>query len=385
MPKNKIMVNIETKNPNARKKFEQVIHATGGIGIQSPGDMRRSDLLIFELGQDVENEFAQIQSLLNSDAVGEVFLTSHNTDPAVLLQAIRTGAKEFFSQPLEEEEIRIGLERFKERRSQAKQNDPLRVGQIINVIGSKGGVGTTTVAINLAVSLAQNKSASSVALVDLNMVCGEIPTFLGFKPTYDWGAITKNIARLDAAFLMDILAKHDCGVHILPAPGYLNGHQTAVPEIMERLLGFMQGMFDFVVIDGGQAIDDTSLKVIEMADKVLLIAVLNLACLSNTNRLYNVFTDLGYLPRERFKIVVNRYQKKSAISLKDAEDGLSEKIFWTIPNDYRTTITAINQGKALSQIAPKAPVTKTLNKLAGKLRQGEKKQTKKRWYFMRKS
>jgi len=154
---------------------------------------------------------------------------------------------------------------------------------------------------------------------------------------------------------------------------------------MERLLSFMQGMFDFVVIDGGQAIDNTSLKVIEMADKVLLIAVLNLACLSNTNRLYNAFADLGYLPRERFKIVVNRYLKKSEISLKDAEDGLSEKISWTIPNDYRTTITAINQGRALNQIAPKAPITKTLNKLADKLSQSEKKQTKKGWYFMRKS
>ena len=148
-------------------------------------------------------------------------------------------------------------------------------------------------------------------------------------------------------------------------------------------MGFMQGMFDFIVIDGGQAIDDTSLKVIEMSDDVLLIAVLNLTCLSNTNRLFNAFRDLGYLPRERFKIVVNRHLKKSDISLRDAEDGLNEKIFWTIPNDYRTTMNAINQGKPISQIASRAPITKNLKKLADVLKQSELKQTKKQWNFLR--
>ncbi len=102
------------------------------------------------------------------------------------------------------------------------------------MLGSKGGVGTTTVSVNLAVALSNSKR-HSVALLDMNTVFGEIPLFLEIQPKFHWGEITKNIDRLDDTFLMNVLSKHSSGVHILPSPAYLNGHQSPTPEIMERL------------------------------------------------------------------------------------------------------------------------------------------------------
>jgi len=380
---NTIRIKIEVKQAGLRKKLDEIISSVGRMRVQSAQDTRRADLLIFELGDDTANEFQYVESLLNSDAVAEVFLISENSVPAVLLQAIRTGAKEFFPQPINEQEIKQALEKFKGRRDKPRRKGPDGIGRIITVIGSKGGVGTTTVAVNLAVNLAGKKSVPSVALIDMNMLFGEIPLFLELKPGFHWGEITKNIVRLDSTFLMGILTKHPSGLYVLPSPAHLNNREPMIPELMGRLIGFMQKIFDFVIIDGGQSIDEPSLKILEMSDIVLLITLLSLPCLSNTNRLLEAFGDLGYLPKERVRIVVNRYLKNPDISFKDAEESIGKKVFWTIPNDYRATMSAINNGKALSQIASKSPVTREIERLADSFFEGEEDQKTKWWSFLK--
>jgi pilus assembly protein CpaE len=223
-----------------------------------------------------------------------------------------------------------------------------------------------------------------VALVDLNTVFGEIPLFLSVKPTYHWGQITKNVGRLDSTFLLNALAKHPSGVHILPSPSYLNGHPPATPEIMERLLTTMKRTFDFIIVDGGQALDGPGLKVIEMADRVFLITLLSLPCLRNTNNLLKSLASVGAAQTERVKLVINRYLKKSDITLKEAEESVHSKIFWSIPNDYKTTMSAINRGKPLYEISPRADITKNLEGLADSLIQGECKVVEKKgWFFRR--
>jgi pilus assembly protein CpaE len=106
---------------------------------------------------------------------------------------------------------------------------------------------------------------------------------------------------------------------------------------------------------------------------------LSLPCLSNTNKLLRTFSDLGYPPEERIKIVISRYLKKSDISIKDAEISLEKKIFWTIPNDYQTTVAATNRGKALSQFAPREEITKNFRNLAAELGPESETKEKKAW------
>jgi pilus assembly protein CpaE len=120
-----------------------------------------------------------------------------------------------------------------------------------------------------------------------------------------------------------------------------------------------------------------------MSDNVLLISLLSIPCLSNTNSLLKSFVNSKCQEEELIKIIINRYLKKSEISLKDAEDAINRKIFWAIPNDYNTTMSAINQGKALCQFASKAPITKSLREMAGALIQKEEKEGNNRWSFFR--
>ncbi|MGD8893955.1 MAG: AAA family ATPase [Desulfobacterales bacterium] len=379
MAEEKISVKLELKDTKLKRQFENALRKIGGFNIQAPKTTARSELLIFELGDQIEKEFLYVQDLVNSGEVGEVFFVSNHSDPAVLRKAIRIGAREFFNMPIEDEEIKYALEGYKGRREKAERGETFKDGKIINVIGSKGGVGTTTVAVNLAVSLAEKKSVQSVALIDMNLLFGEIPLFLDIDPKYNWSEITKNISRLDTTFLKNILSVDSSGVCVLPSPNYLSKQSMATPAIMERLLLLMRRMFDFVVIDGGQSLGDMSLKILELSDTVLLISILSLPCLSNTNKLLRTFHDLGFPPKENIKLLINRYLKKSDISIKDAETSLTKEIFWAIPNDYQTAITATNRGKALSQFAPREEITRSFRNLAAELGPESEKQEKKGW------
>jgi len=373
-------IKLDIKNPAIAKQFSDIIDAVNGCRIIKSDDPLKPDLRIFEINGNPE-EFNLIQSLLNTGKLHEIFLTSEKTDPEMLMQAIRMGVKEFFPQPIKRSDVEQALIRFKERRAHAAPVTHQKSGKLISVLGSKGGVGTTTISVNLAVTLAEQENERSVAILDMNTLFGEIPLFLDISPKYHWGEITKNIKRLDDTFLMNVLSKHSSGIHVLPSPGYLNGHQAPSPDIMERLLVLMKHMFDYVIIDCGQSTDETALKTIQMSDEVLLISVLSLPCLANANKLLRSFIDLGYLRKERIKVVLNRYTKNSEISLQDAKKGIGHDISWIIPNDYGTTMSAINNGKPLSNIAPRSKIFKSYKEMAEFMFPMEKDESKRKWGF----
>jgi pilus assembly protein CpaE len=386
MTNNSYLVKLVLKNRTVNDDLIKIIRAIGGFEIILSGDNRKPDLLIYELGKDAEKDIAMIQSLLDKNAVGEVFLTCEIPEPKILMQAIRIGVNEFFPQPIESEEIKKALELFKTRRNESVPAVACKNGQIITAFGSKGGVGTTTIAVNLAVAMAQKDNHKSVALIDMNTLFGEIPLFLEVSPKFHWGEITKHIDRLDNTFLTNVLTRHSTGLHILPSPAYLNGHIRPTPDTISRLLGLMKGMFDYVIIDGGQSTDDTVLRVVELSDTLLLITILSLPCLSNSNKLIKSFVELGYLRKDQIKVVVNRYLKKNEISLNDAKAGIGEDLSWIIPNDYRTTMSAINQGKPLAKIAPKAPITQNFKNFAEAfIFPGAEKERKKKFRIFKRS
>ncbi|MBW2573570.1 MAG: AAA family ATPase [Deltaproteobacteria bacterium] len=254
------------------------------------------------------------------------------------------------------------------RKNNAESRETSKHGTIINVISSKGGIGTTTIAVNLAVSLAGEKNSPSVALIDMNLLFGDIPLFLEIEPKYNWIEITKNISRLDDNFLRNILSVDASGVSVLPSPSYVSDPDEKTPEILAHLLMLMQRVFDFIIIDGGQPLDDISLKILELSDIALLVSILTPPCILNTKKLLKTFRDLGFPLDENIKIVINRYLKKSNISLPDAAVSFEKEIFWNIPNDYQTTVNAINEGQALAQFAPDEAITKNFKKFASKLR-----------------
>jgi pilus assembly protein CpaE len=376
MVENPVLVRFEIKQPKVKEELEGIISSMEGFELDNSGSTLACDLLILEVGEDLKKEFQLAHNLLDSGMVREIFFTSSRLDPELLLQAIRAEAKEFFPQPIKKEEVKSALLKLKDRRGKGiVDGEKRKNGKIIDVIGSKGGVGNTTLAVNLASSLVENSNSPLVALIDMNLLFGEIPIFLNIESVFNWGEIARNISRLDATYLMSILSKHSSGVYVLPSPTGLDGVNVANPEIIEKLLGLMRNVFDYIVIDGGQALDDISMKILEMSDTVLLVAILSLPCLTNVKRLLWIFQKLGYPEQEDIKIVINRHHRKlTVITPKEAEESINQKIFWFVPNDYPTTMSAINQGRTLSAVAPGAEVSKNIRELASQFIEREERE-----------
>lgn len=224
----KAQIKLEIKTLELKAIFTEILKSFNQFKLFSD-DSLTPDLMIYELSRDYEIDLKYIQAILKKTIHPEIFIVSEKSEPEMLIHILRLGIKEFFPVPVEEGSIRDALDRFIERHQQLQESKRGQLGQIFSVMGSKGGVGTTTVAVNLAVSLADRQKKPSVALLDMNIVFGEVPMFLDMSPKHHWGDITKNFERLDEFFLGDILSRHESGINILPSPRYLGDHPAPTP------------------------------------------------------------------------------------------------------------------------------------------------------------
>jgi pilus assembly protein CpaE len=359
-------VKLEIKNDKTRGQIAAVISSMERLVILRGDDPLPPDILVLEMGDDPAKDFEYLVRTKAAGGAQEFFLTARSANPDVLIQALRLGVKEFFPQPLNEADVRAAFSRSVESGARPAQaaSGPQRKGQIVNVFGGKGGVGTTTIAVNLADCMARLDSPPAVALIDMNRLFGEVPLFLGMDHVFSWVDVSKNIARLDATYLSGILYRHRSGLRVLPSPDRMDDEFTVTPQIIETLLRFMRTMFDFIIIDSGQSVDDISKMILRLSDRVLLVSVLSLPCLINVKKILNTFRNLGYPPEPSVEVVVNRFERRSIISLKEAEESIGKKAFWIVPNDFQLSMNAVNQGKPLSLVDGNAEITKAIAEMA---------------------
>ena len=177
------------------------------------------------------------------------------------------------------------------------------------------------------------------------------------------GDVAKNVARLDETFLMSVLSKHASGLYVLPSVDAVEDIGLLTPEAVEHTLELLQTMFDYVIIDSRDSLADTTLAALSLSSTVYLVCTLTLPVLRNTKRLLDILAHLNY-PIASINIIVNRYEKHTEVSLKDLEEVVRRKASWLIPNDYSTTMNAINKGQPLASIASRADVTKNFGRFA---------------------
>lgn len=377
-------VRLYVEDRQLLKQLQKILTSDQRFEILNSGDIdRTTDLVLFSLPADstegVEKAFKWIGDIANIGSASEIFLFSESKDPDLLVRAMRSGVREFFHLPLNEQELSDALITFRTR--QLKQNGgpgPEKDGKIVVFLGSKGGTGVTTIAVNMAVGMSRE---NSVVLVDMNEIFGEIPQFLDLEPRFTWKEIIRNIDRIDSALLIDSLSRHESGVYVLPSPSHVSDENLATPDIMERLLRKMQRMFDFILIDAGQTLDPVTLRLLQISDLVCIVSILSVTCLSNTHKLLTSFQRLGYPETEKIKVIINRHIDGSSISIADAEHVVEHDLFWNIPNDYGRTIKAINNGKPFVFTDPKAKISLNFDKLIQKMLAKEASK-KKRWWSL---
>ena len=325
------------------------------------------DIGIINLDQDREKAIKLIASLHESHPKCSILVTSSSSDGLLILQSMRAGAKEYLPAPLKVEDVVAALERVGHR-TQAGDGAK-RATNVVAVCGATGGVGSTSVAVNLGCALAANE-ANSVVLVDLDLALGDADVFLDTIPDYTLVDVAQNITRLDFQLLKRSLTKHGSGLYLLPRPVQLQDVPLIKADDLQRIIGLLKASFSHVIFDLSKSYTPVDMMACKLANHVLLIMQLDLPCLRNVVRLMLSFEEVEGL-KDKVRIVVNRAGLDAgAISMKKAQETMGREVFWQIPNDYRVMAEVRNNGVPLVEQAPTAKVTQSIVSLADALHTG---------------
>ena len=226
----------------------------------------------------------------------------------------------------------------------------MRGPQIISVTGAAGGVGVTSVAVNLAATLAAAKDRETI-LVNFDLVFGAVNASLDIVPDNTLYTVLQSFERLDQTLLKRSMTRHASGLYVLPHPTAIEEAAKIDPDALSRLLGLLKAAFSTVVIDTSKGLQSSDFAAFEMSDVILVVVQLDLTCLRNSARLIGLFHQFDGLA-ERVKLVVNRSgSTDSEISLKKAEETLKMPISWQIPNATKIFQAARIQGVPIADVA----------------------------------
>lgn len=354
------MVEISVRTPECQTALEGIISEISGLRLKKTGEAEVPGLVIIELEENPETTFSTIREMVKVSKGTEIFLTSSIMDSSILLEAMRAGAKEFLAQPIQKREVEDAIIRFQERAtvSGGKGQEARKAGIVLAFFGGKGGVGTTSMAVNLAAVLHQLPEKPTVALVDVNQHGGDLPLYLDLQPKHSFRDIAADPSRLDQTFLMRILTKTDSGMFVLPS-GYddLSTGRLS-PDCVETTLRIMQANFDYVVIDCGHVLDLTTKKALEFGSLILVTSTLMVPVVHRTKRILELLRGSGF-PASKIRLVMNRYLNAEQDVLHETETILKQKTTWLLPNDYPAMSQAVNSGKPLIAVAPRSNLAKS--------------------------
>jgi len=258
------------------------------------------------------------------------------------VRGLRAGADDYLIKPFHPAEllarIKSLLARFAPKELMLAR-PPL--GRVLAFYGAKGGVGTTTIAINAAIAL-HRELGRKVSLIDGNLQFGDHRVFL------DLGLDRKSIVDVVTAPSMDldlikqVLAKHDSGIDLLLAPPTPETAELVTTDHLPVILDHLRDLYDYILVDIDKRLDDINLGILESAETVFVVMTADLSCLKNVRLVLETIGHLGFA--DRVQLVLNRSNAFTGISVKNAEGALRKPIEHQIVNEYRGAISALNSG-----------------------------------------
>jgi pilus assembly protein CpaE len=306
-------------------------------------------LTIVVLDHETNHAVDLIQKLTQDHPGAVVLPASRSADSGLILKAIRAGAREFLTLPAEQAEVLDTITRLLRGRNESLSTTA-QGPRIITVTGAAGGVGSTTVAVNVATTLAAATEQQTI-LIDLDLVFGSVDTCLDIRPDHTLSHVIQNFERLDLTLLKRSIPRLDSGLYVLPHPQTMQEVAAIDPETLRRLFGLLRAAFNTVVIDTSKGLQSSDFTAFEMSDLILVVMQFDLVCLRNTARLIGILHEFEGLA-ERVKLVVNRSGSfDSEISQKKAEETLKMPISWQVPNAGRLFQEARIKGVPLGEVA----------------------------------
>lgn len=386
--------NDETRNGTRRLlEYEDDIEIidfaeNGQIAIEKVKDLD-PDVVLMDINMPVMDGITATQRLQVEAPRSQVIIVSVQDDANYMRQAIRAGAVDFVAKPIGADEIAESIRRAHNKRPAPSTTPaaghaaaqapvlpgyerplPRREGQVITVLGPKGGVGKTTVAVNLGVALARANPDKKVLIVDASLYFGDVAVFLNTRGQYnviDMAAMAEVPEDIDTQTADSILVPHESGVRLLIAPSSPGTVSLISLTLMTGMVRYLKTQFDYVVIDTSTSFDDVLAGAVQAADRLVMVTVPTMPSLKDTKLMFTELAAAGY-HMESIILVLNMVDKNTRITTEQISNFLRCKVALTIPVDPNAN-EALNRGIALVTLDPRrSAAVRPLSELASLVR-----------------
>jgi pilus assembly protein CpaE len=331
--------------PNAKIAAEyQEISANLYVRVLQDLERNPQAGLIVDLSADPENAVKAVEKVKQAAPDLFVMVSNFHADGETVIACMRAGANEFMLQPIKRTEFRDAIARM-ERTPRAAMTGESKLGKVYTFIGTKGGVGTTTMATNFAGVLAQRKL--STVVIDLDWIGNDVAMQLGAAPQYTLMEVAENLDRMDQALFEGFVTRDPLGFFLVGPPDALEQRGVFSEHMFREFATFLIEKYDAVVIDGGRAVsDETVLAAAQVSSSVFLVVDQEFPAIRNAQRYITFLMRMGF-NQDQIRVLVNRYTKKTGphtASLEQIQQTLNQQVFYGIPNSG-AVIASINRAR----------------------------------------
>lgn len=357
--------------------FEVLVASDGTAGVEMARD-NQPDLILMDVAMPKLDGYAATQQIRAAEEAGRrvpIIMLTAEADVAERVKGLRAGADDDIVKPFHPLELMARIKALLSRGGQLTTatggGDHTTMGRLYVFYGAKGGVGTTTIAINSAICMARELRRRT-ALVDANLQFGDMRVFMDLG--LDTASIVNAISEpdLDADLMRKLMVKHHTGIELLLAPpspeaaDIVMERQRSDPAALTNMLGLLRRAYDYTLVDMVKTIDDFNLQLFDEADTIFVIMTADLSCLKNVRLVLETMDHLGY-ERSKVQLVLNRSNAYTGINVRNAESALNRKVDFEVINEYRGAISALNSGEPFMSSRPDGPLGRSVADFAKKV------------------
>jgi pilus assembly protein CpaE len=353
--------------------YEVLVASDGATGVQMARESL-PDLVLMDVAMPRLDGYAATQQIRASEQSGRrvpIIMLTSEADVGERVKGLRAGADDDIVKPFHPLELMARIKALLARSGggpSAQAAEQGTLGRLGLFYGAKGGVGTTTIAINTAIALARELRRRT-ALIDANLQFGDLRVFLDLG--LDTSSIVNAISEpdLDTDLLRKLMEHHHSGIDLLLAPPSPEAADIVVerqrndPTAVTSLLNLSRKLYDYTLVDMVKTIDDFNLQLFDEADVIFVVMTADLSCLKNVRLVLETMDHLGY-EKGKVQLVLNRSNAYTGINVNNAESALNRRVDYQVINEYRGAISALNSGEPFLSSRPESPLGRSVSEFA---------------------
>lgn len=319
------------------------------------------NLVFFHLDPSPESVIEVIDQVAGRYPELAMIALSHDTRPEAILAPIRSGCDQFVCEPIDDADLSAAVARVASKRLLSRASS-----RCVCVAGATGGAGSTSLACNLAMEIADLVDRPC-ALVDLDLQFGDVAVYLDAEPKYTFYDLATAGSSIDRSLLDSVMTRLPCKVAVLPRPELLDQHVHVTADLVHNTIEVLAAEYESVIVDVPRVINPCTFAALSQADLVLIVCQLCVPSIRNAKRYYESLVRAG-VPDERIEVVVNRGDSGSGrISIADLEELIKKPVYAVIPNDYHFVARSLDFGQPLAFNERKNPIRRKIHQMAQKI------------------